>query len=77
MDSPGLCAQYCTYSVMENDTKEVISMVTVDKRETTRNSVIMEKEAFIRTFDSLRQELGNLSEVCTDAHSQIAALFSK
>ena len=77
MDSPGFCAQYCTYSVMENDSKEVISMVTVDKRETARNSVIMEKEAFIRSFNSLHQELGNLTEICTDAHSQIAALFSK
>lgn len=55
MDSPGFCAQYCTYSVMENDSKDIISMVTVDKRETARNSVIMEKEAFIRTFDTLRQ----------------------
>ncbi|XP_037623771.1 uncharacterized protein LOC119487169 [Sebastes umbrosus] len=53
MDSPGFCAQYCTYSVMENDSKDIISMVTVDKRETARNSVIMEKEAFIRTFDTL------------------------
>ncbi|XP_074471906.1 uncharacterized protein LOC141756232 [Sebastes fasciatus] len=55
MDSPGFCAQYCTYSVMENDSKDIISMVTVDKRETARNSVIMEKEAFIRTFDTLCQ----------------------
>ncbi|XP_030261975.1 uncharacterized protein LOC115574526 [Sparus aurata] len=77
MDSPGFCAQYCTYSVMENDSKKIISMVTVDKRETARNSVIMEKEAFIRTFDKLRQDMANLSEICTDAHTQIAALFSR
>lgn len=77
MDSPGFCAQYCTYSVMENDSKEIISMVTVDKRETARNSVIMEKEGFIWTFDVLRQDLANLSEICTDAHNQIAALFTK
>ncbi len=43
MNSSRFCAQYCTYSVMENDSKEIISMVTVDKWETTQNSVIMEK----------------------------------
>ncbi len=24
MDSPGFCAQYCTYSAMENETKKII-----------------------------------------------------
>ena len=61
---------------MENDTKEIISVVNIDKRETGRNSVIMEREAFIKTFDRLHAEL-NLSEVCTDAHIQIGSLFSK
>lgn len=75
MDSPGHCAQYCTYTTMDNDTKEIISIVTVDKRETMRNSVIMEKEAFIRTVDQLLTEV-NLKEICTDAHVQISALMS-
>lgn len=77
MDSPGFCAQYCIYSVMENDSKKIISMVTVDKRETAWSSVIMEKEEFIRTSDKLHQDIANLSKICTDAHTQIAALFSK
>lgn len=51
-------------------------MVNIDKRETMRNSVVMEKEAFQQTFEALRQEI-NLTEICTDAHSQISALFSK
>ena len=76
MDSPGHCAQYCSYSAMENDSKQIINVVNIDKRETGRNSVIMEREAFIKTFDKLHEEL-NLSEVCTDAHVQIGALFSK
>ncbi|KAG1928002.1 hypothetical protein F2P79_023847, partial [Pimephales promelas] len=76
MDSPGFCAQYCTYTIMENDTKEILSLVNVDKRETQRNSVIMEKEGFIRSFDQLYHEV-KLAEVCTDAHSQISALFSR
>ncbi|XP_052395616.1 uncharacterized protein LOC127943302 [Carassius gibelio] len=76
MDSPGFCAQYCTYSTMENETKHIISMVNIDKRETMRNSVVMEKEAFQQTFEALRQEI-NLTEICTNAHSQISALFNK
>ncbi|XP_059400179.1 uncharacterized protein LOC132131987 [Carassius carassius] len=76
MDSPGFCAQYCTYSTMENETKHIISMVNIDKRETMRNSVVMEKEAFQQTFEALHKEI-NLTEICTDAHSQISALFNK
>lgn len=76
MDSPGFCAQYCTYSVMDNGSKQIICIVNIDKRETMRNSVIMEKEGFMRAFDKLCEEL-NIDEFCTDAHSQISALFSK
>ena len=76
MDSPGFCAQYCTYTAMDNASKNILSVVNVDKRETNLNSVIMEKEGFLRTIDTLRQEL-ELTEVCTDAHGQISALFSK
>lgn len=76
MDSPGYCAQYCTYTTMDNASKQIINMVNIDKRETQRNSVIMEKEGFVRTFETLQKEL-NISEICTDAHSQISALFSK
>jgi len=35
----------------------------------------MEKEGFQQTFEALRQEI-NLAEICTDAHSQISALYS-
>ncbi|XP_070404740.1 uncharacterized protein [Nothobranchius furzeri] len=74
MDSPGFCAQYCTYTLMDNDTRKILSIENVDKRETQRSSTIMEREAFIRSVDKVSQEV-KLSEVCTDAHSQISALF--
>lgn len=76
MDSPGYCAQYCSYTAMENDSKEIISVVTIDKRQTSRNSVIMEKEAFVATMDKLLREV-RISEICTDAHAQIASVMSK
>ncbi|KAL0973462.1 hypothetical protein UPYG_G00204060 [Umbra pygmaea] len=74
MDSPGFCAQYCTYTTMENESKQIIYMVNIDKRDTMRNSVVMEKEGFIRTFDTLPGEL-SVTEIYADAHAQISALF--
>ncbi|XP_059418694.1 uncharacterized protein LOC132153932 [Carassius carassius] len=73
-DTPGHCALYCSYTTMENDTLEIISVVTVDKRQTDRRSAMMEKEAFILTIDQLVTEV-KLVEICTDAHSQIGALM--
>ncbi|XP_077065699.1 uncharacterized protein LOC143718569 [Siphateles boraxobius] len=74
MDSPGFCAQYCTYSIMENENKQIIAIENIDKRETNRNSVAMEKEGFLRTVAVLCQEV-KLTEICTDASPQISALF--
>ena len=76
MDSPGFCAQYCTYTAMDNDSKKIMSIVNLDKRETNRNSVAMEKEGFICTIDALRKDV-EVQEVCTDRHLGIKALFSK
>ena len=55
---------------------DIISIVTVDKRQTDRKSVAMEKYAFIKTFDRLMGEL-NIKEIVTDAHVQIASLMRK
>ena len=72
----GHCAEFCTYTTMDYDSKDIINIVTVDKRETDRNSVRMEKECFIRTMDQLLTEIP-LKEICTDAHVQIKALMSE
>ncbi|CAL9705808.1 unnamed protein product [Knipowitschia caucasica] len=74
MDSPGFSAQYCTYTLMDNETKKIMSIKTEDKRLCGRISTIMEREAFIKSFNQLKGEV-NLTEVCTDAHTQISALF--
>lgn len=75
-DSPGHCAQYCSYTTMELESKEIIHVVTIDKRQTGWNSNIMEKEAFVQTVNELSNEI-KLVEFCTDAHVQIGALLSK
>ena len=56
------------YSATENDTKKIFYITNTDKRETERNSAIMEKEG---TFESLHRQV-KLTEICTDAHSQIS-----
>nr|XP_055044376.1 uncharacterized protein LOC129430825 [Misgurnus anguillicaudatus] len=75
MDSPGHCAQYCTYTTIEQESRDIVHIVSVDKRETNRNSVILEKECFIRTMDALLPEI-HVTEVVTDAHPQISALLN-
>ncbi|CAM4571542.1 unnamed protein product [Leuciscus chuanchicus] len=74
-DSPGHCAQYCSYTTMELDTQEIIHVAIKDKTQTSWNSNIMEKEGFIRTVDKLSREK-KLVEICTDAHIQIGALMN-
>ena len=62
--STGHTAQYCTYTTMENESKDIISVVTVDKRQTSNNSVIMENHAVIQTFDSLLEDLNIKQTIC-------------
>ncbi|KAF0039218.1 hypothetical protein F2P81_007453 [Scophthalmus maximus] len=69
-DSPGHSAQYCSYTTMELDTKEIVHVATIDKRQTNWNSNIMEKEGFIQTVEKLTKEL-KVEEFSTDAHVQI------
>lgn len=72
MDSPGHCAKYCTYSMMENDSKKI---ETPDKREVGKKSTNMEKAGFQRALEDVRSS-NNVTEVVTDAHLQIGALMS-
>ena len=46
IDSPGLCAHHCTYTMMENDTKKMVGMQTLDKREKKNESTNLEKAGF-------------------------------
>ena len=77
MDSPGHCAQYCSYTMMENTTKKIVTLVTMDKRQTGRNSSNLEKAGFEKTMAHLHQKELHVKEIVTDAHMQISALMSK
>ena len=77
MDSPGHSAQYCSYTFMENTTKKILCIITMDKRETGRKSTNMEKACFLKGLQFLQQKGVKVVEVITDAHVQITALMSK
>ncbi|WAQ98500.1 hypothetical protein MAR_022873, partial [Mya arenaria] len=74
MDSPGHCAQYCTYTVMNQADKKLIAMEVVDKRETNLKSGLMEAKTFSRAIDSMLRGGVEVEEIVTDAHPQISAL---
>ncbi|XP_038595376.1 uncharacterized protein LOC119918714 [Micropterus salmoides] len=59
----------------ENDTKEIIHVATINKQQTSCNSVVMEKEGFIETVDKLTSEIKQ-EEICTGANAQITALMN-
>ena len=77
MDSPGHCAQYCTYTVMENTTKKILSCITLDKREAGGKSTNLEKLGFVKSMTALRDKNVDIVEVITDAHMQISSVMSK
>lgn len=77
MDSPGHCAQYCTYTFMENSTKKILSITTLDKRETEKKSTNLEKAGFLKGMREVKDNGLIINEVVTDAHLQIGAMMSK
>ena len=77
MDSPGHNAQYCSYTMMDNNSKKIVSLLTLDKRQTAGKSGNLEKLGFQKTLGELRQKGCTISEVVTDAHMQISSIMSK
>lgn len=77
MDSPGHCAQYCTYTFMEMDTKKIVCIVTMDKRMTDKKSTNLEKACFLKGLLFLLGKGLKIAEIVTDAHVQVEALMSK
>jgi hypothetical protein len=62
---------------MENGSKKILSVKTLDKRETDRKSGNLEKAGFIRGIQEVQDNGLHIAEVVTDAHIQIGALMSK
>lgn len=69
-DSPGKSAKFCTYSLMDVESGQIIHSETVDKREVALQSPNMEKEAFVRSLSYLLPRI-QCTEIITDASSSI------
>lgn len=69
--------QYCTYTVMEDQTKKILSLKTLDKRETEKKSTNLEKAGFVKCLQEIQEKGLTVKEVVTDAHLQIGAMMSK
>jgi len=75
-DSPGHSAQYCSYTLMDCHSGSIVSTVVVDKREVNLKSLNMEKLGLQRSLTLLAGTV-NVTELVTDAHTQIAAFLRK
>lgn len=77
MDSPGHSAQYCTYTILEYNSKDIVAMEIIDKRMTGMKSTNMEKEGLTRALSALDDNKITVGELVTDASTTIAAMISK
>ncbi|XP_052285951.1 uncharacterized protein LOC127881841 [Dreissena polymorpha] len=77
MDSPGYCAKYCTYTVMNQEDKKILALEVVDKRETDLKSGLMEAKGFAKAMATLQADGIELKEIVTDAHPKISAIMRK
>ena len=50
-DSPGFCAQYCTYTLLNHESKEVVDVEFLDKRQANDKSTTMEPMALIKALN--------------------------
>ena len=62
---------------MEDDTKKILSCLTLDKRMAGRKSTNLEKLCFVKSMKELKDKTVNVAEVVSDVHMQITSVMSK
>lgn len=75
-DSPGHCAKYCTYVLMEQFLSLIVDIENADKRETGGVSSNMEVFCFRNLLERIAGKL-NISETVTDASTTVIALVRR
>ena len=75
-DSPGHSAKYGTYTLMDEDTGNVIAFNVVQVSEVASSNA-MEKEGFSRCIELLEGKGVKISTVATDRHVSISSSMSK
>ena len=59
-DLPGYNAQFCTYTTMNNETKDIVNVEVIDKLECQLKSVNMDKLGFVKTMEELKKKGGTV-----------------
>ncbi|XP_041443251.1 uncharacterized protein LOC121401647 [Xenopus laevis] len=73
-DSPGYCAKYCTYSMMDVITKKIVAF-TIDQVGPGKKSGAMETMAFQTTVTNLIDKGVDIKILATDRHSSVRLLM--
>lgn len=73
-DSPGFCARYCVYTLMEHFTSVIVDFEVLDSRETGGKSVAMEQEGLRRLLERVACAMP-LNEITTDASTTIIKML--
>ena len=76
-DSPGHSAQYLQYTLMEEESSDIMCIEFVDKREADLKSPNMEPIGLRRSIEALKGDGLIITEVVTDAHVQITQILGK
>ena len=76
MDSPGFCATYCLYVMMDTFLNVILDVEVADKREASGTSVLMENIGYKRLLERAIGVL-NVSELVTGASSTIIKMIRK
>ena len=77
MNSPSFPAKYCTYTLMDYYSNDVLVLVFVNKRNTNFKSNNIGSAGFKKALDFFIGEELNIAEVITDIHLVIARLTSR
>ena len=69
-DSPGHCAKYCTYTLLDVESQKVVDFKIVSVSEVA-NSNCMDKKGFVDTLSNVEANGINVDVISTDRHPQI------
>ena len=75
-DSPGHSAKYGTYTLMDDDTGNVVAFNVIQVSEVTSSNA-MEKEGFSRCIEILESNDVTINRIATDRHVPISSCMSK
>lgn len=78
IDSSWYYAQFCTYTCTfsENFIKKILFISTLDKRQTDKKNVNLEKAGIIRGLNEIQEQDLNVTEGVTDDNFHVGAVLS-